>query len=88
MQKQTIVPKTKEVELSRTMKEVIEKIIAAAPAEKAFNENELLLMITDYFMDRFPGNKLEYQLKRMGMETTSQIRQAISIYMTRYASTK
>lgn len=74
-------------ELSRTMKGVIEKIIASNEPEIAFNENELLFLITDYFVSRFPGNKLEYQLKRMGMETTSQIRHAIGLYMSRYACT-
>ena len=76
------------VELSRTMRSIIENVIASMPAEDAFDENKLLLAITDYFMNKYPGDKLEYQLRRMKMETTSQIKQAITIYMTRYKDTK
>lgn len=76
------------VELSRTMRSIIENVIESMPAEDAFDENKLLLAITDYFMNKYPGDKLEYQLRRMKMETTSQIKQAITIYMTRYKDTK
>ena len=73
-----------EIALSRTMREIIEKVISAMEPEDAFDENKLLLAITDYFIEKYPGDKLEYQLKRMKMETTNQIKQAIAIYMTRY----
>ena len=76
------------VELSRTMRSIIENVIESMPAEDAFDENKLLLAITDYFMNKYPGDKLEYQLRRMKMETTSQIKQAITIYMTRYKDIK
>lgn len=75
------------MELSRTMRAIIDSIIEEH-GEVAFDENELLFLITDYFIEKFPGNKLEYQLKRMKMETTAQIRQAIAIYMTRYMNVK
>lgn len=74
--------------LSRTMRSVIESAIASLPEEDAFNENKILFQISEYFVDRFPGGKLEYQLERMGMETTTKIKNAIQLYMTRYANTK
>lgn len=90
---QTMVTNTENVEmgeikLSRTMKDYIEKAIESLPEEDAFNENKILFAITDIFMENYPGGKLEYQLERMGMETTSKIKKAIEIYMTRYAKTK
>lgn len=75
------------VELSRTMRAIIEKIIEEN-GEVAFDENKLLFLITNYFIEKFPGNKLEYQLKRMKMETTQDIKRAISVYMTRYFNMK
>ena len=82
-----------EIGLSRTMKNIIEKVMSTMAPEDAFDENKLLFAITDYFMEKYPwdpdgdldkSDKLEYQLKRMKMETTGQIKQAITIYMTRY----
>lgn len=72
--------------LSRTMKNVIELIISELPKDKAWDENEICFRITEYFVNRFPGNRLEYQLKRMKMETTGKIKEAIEVYMTYYAS--
>lgn len=78
----------KEEKLSRTMKEIIEMAIASLPEEDAFNENKILFQITNYFVEKHEGDKLEYQLARMHMETTTKIKHAIQLYMTRYARVK
>ena len=86
MQNKTVI-KEESIELSRTMRAIIDNIIQEN-GEAAFDENQLLFLISDYFVEKFPGNKLEYQLKRMKMETTADIKRAISIYMTRYFNIK
>jgi hypothetical protein len=86
MQNKTVI-KEESIELSRTMRAIIDNIIQEN-GEAAFDENQLLFLISDYFIEKFPGNKLEYQLKRMKMETTADIKRAISIYMTRYFNIK
>lgn len=77
--------KKKDIVLTRTMKEMIEAAINVLPEEDAFNENKILFQITEFLIDKHPGDKLEYQLTRMHMETTTKIKQAIRVYMARYA---
>lgn len=60
------------------IKESIEK-------KQTTNRHELCSYICECLEERFAGETLDYQLKRMDLETTGDILEAIDTYMYKHA---
>lgn len=51
----------------------------------SYNRSVLCNAICEELCDKFPGDSLEYQLKRMNLNTTGDINKAIDLYIYKYA---
>lgn len=71
------VPSTK---MTRGTKNLIKEAIQET---KSCNRYDILFYMTEKLEERFPGGTLDYQLKRMNLQTTSQILDAIDTYAYR-----
>lgn len=71
------VPSTK---MTRGTKALIKE---ALQSTNSSNRYDLLQYMAEKLEDRFPGGTLDYQLKRMGLETTGKILDAIDTYAYR-----
>jgi hypothetical protein len=76
---------TKEYKLTRGTKELIKNVI-----EKTKSNNRYVLceMIAEQVESKYNGLNLEYQLERMGLQTTGQILKAIDIYFFKHMNSK
>lgn len=81
--------------LTRGTKRIIKEAISHLPVEKKVNEYAICEEVSNILIDRFVGDKkidpfecnsnrfalLDYQVKRMGLSTTSAIMEKIELYM-------
>lgn len=78
--------------LTRGTKRIIKEAISHLPIEKKVNEYAICEEVSNILIDRFAGDKeadlfennfalLDYQVKRMGLSTTSAIMEKIELYM-------
>ena len=68
--------------LTRGTKTLIKESIEKA---NTTNRHELCSYICEVLEERFTGDTLDYQLKRMDLETTGDILDAIDTYMYKHA---
>ena len=66
--------------MTRGTKNLIKEAIQET---KSNNRYDILFYMTEKLEERFPGGTLDYQLKRMNLQTTSQILDAIDTYAYR-----
>jgi len=71
-----------EKKLTRGTKALIGRAIKETESS---NRYELLEWVAEDLCDRFEKGCLEYQLGRMGIETSSEVLDAIDTYVYRYA---
>lgn len=72
------------VKLTRGTKRLIEQAIREIEPEKRNNRIELCARIAQILEDRFEGDNLTYQLKRMDLQTTGKILEKIDAYWYKY----
>lgn len=75
--------KLENIELTRGTKALIAQAIDETQSS---NRYDLCEWIADNLDSRFEKNCLDYQLKRMNLETTGQILNAIDVYVYKYAN--
>jgi len=68
-------------QLTRVTKDLIKKAIQETESS---NRNVLCEYIASLVEEKYDGLHLEYQLKRMNLETTGKILEAIDTYFYRY----
>ena len=68
--------------LTRGTKTLIKESIEKA---RTTNRNELCAFICENLEEKFAGETLDYQLKRMDLQTTGDILDAIDTYMYKHA---
>ena len=75
------------VHMTNRGKETIKEAIGALPTEDRNNVNKISFQVSEILMDRYDSarnedNKnLDYQLKRLGMETIQDVRDQVSLYL-------
>lgn len=74
------------VKLTRGTKKLIEQAIQSIEPEKRNNRIELCSRIAQILEERFTGDNLTYQLKRMDLETTGRILEKIDTYWYKYGN--
>ena len=77
--------------LSRGLKSIISQAISET---NSYNRDELVDKVAQIFIDRYSKNEssnednqdkwLNYQLSRMGVETTKKLQNAIDLYFYKY----
>jgi hypothetical protein len=72
-------------ELTRGTKKIIADAIKKSPD---LNRGTLRNIICEDLFDKFPGDSLEYQLKRMNLETTKQVEAAIDSFIFKSVKSK
>lgn len=72
------------VKLTRGTKKLIEQAIESVEPEKRNNRIELCARIAQILEERFEGDNLTYQLKRMDLQTTGKILEKIDTYWYKY----
>lgn len=72
--------------MTRGTKKLIETAIDQLEPEKRNNSNAICEKMVDILFERFDGNNLDYQIKRMGIESTGQILDKLDDYFLRYRS--
>lgn len=70
--------------MTRGTKALIKEAIKTTQSSNRF---DILTYMTDKLEERFPGGTLDYQLKRMNLETTGKILEAIDTYAYRITKT-
>ena len=70
--------------MTRGTKALIKEAIQETQSSNRF---DLLAYVTDKLEEKFPGATLDYQLKRMDLETTGKILEAIDTYAYHVAKT-
>lgn len=63
--------------LSNALRRMIDEVILE---ERTTNKRDIFLILCDRLADKYSGDKLDYQLSRMGIKTTSDIKGAIETY--------
>lgn len=85
MEKQKTVKSNKKEKVSNDLTRGTKKLIMSAIERTGdLNRAKLCEAISDELCDKFQGDSLEYQLKRMKLETTKDINNAIDTYMFRH----
>ncbi|RKO61850.1 hypothetical protein [Caldibacillus debilis] len=74
------------VKLTRGTKKIIEEAIKSVEPEKRNNRIVLCARIAQMLEERFEGDNLTYQLKRMDLQTTGKILEKIDMYWYKYGS--
>lgn len=74
------------VKLTRGTKKIIEQAIQSVDPDKRNNRIELCSRIAEMLEERFEGDNLTYQLKRMDLETTGRILEKIDTYWYKYGN--
>lgn len=74
----------KKVKLTRGTKRLIEQAIRELEPEKRNNRIEICARIAQILEERFDGDNLTYQLKRMDLQTTGKILEKIDTYWYKY----
>lgn len=77
---------TQTVKLTRGTKKIIEQAIESVEPEKRNNRIELCYRVAQILEERFEGDNLPYQLKRMDLETTKSILEKIDIFWYKYGN--
>jgi len=77
---------TQNVKLTRGTKKIIEQAIESVDPDKRNNRIELCRRIAEMLEERFEGDNLTYQLRRMGLETTGSILEKIDTYWYKYGN--
>ena len=72
--------------MTRGTKKLIERAIEQLEPEKRNNSNAICEKMVDILFERFEGNNLDYQVKRMDIETTGKILDKLDDYFLRYRS--
>lgn len=72
-------------ELTRGTKKIIAEAIKEAPD---VNRSEICDIVCKNLCDRFTGKSLEYQLKRMNLEKTNDVINAIDTYIFKCVKNK
>ncbi|MEK3956002.1 MULTISPECIES: hypothetical protein [unclassified Psychrobacillus] len=67
--------------LTRGTKLMIEEIVKA---ETRINRYEICDRLVQSVMEKYPGSALDYQVKRMNIETTGKVLQAIDTYFFKH----
>lgn len=70
--------------MTRGTKALIKEAIKTTQSSNRF---DILTYMTDKLEERFPGATLDYQLRRMNLETTGKILEAIDTYAYHIAKT-
>lgn len=74
------------VKLTRGTKKIIEQAIESVDPDKRNNRIELCSRIAQILEERFEGDNLTYQLKRMDLQTTGKILEKIDTYWYKYGN--
>lgn len=74
------------VKLTRGTKKIIEQAIESVEPENRNNRIELCSRIAQMLEERFEGDNLTYQLKRMDLQTTGRILEKIDTYWYKYGN--
>lgn len=74
------------VKLTRGTKKIIEQAIESVDPEQRNNRIELCAKISEMLEDRFEGDNLSYQLRRMDLQTTGRILEKIDTYWYKYGN--
>lgn len=77
---------TDTVKLTRGTKKIIEQAIESVEPDMRNNRIELCARVSEMLEDRFEGDNLSYQLKRMDLQTTGRILEKIDTYWYKYGS--
>jgi len=77
---------TQKVKLTRGTKKIIEQAISSVEPESQNNRIVLCEKISNMLEERFEGDNLTYQLKRMDLETTGRILEKIDTYWYKYGN--
>ena len=77
--------KEEKKELKKLTRRTKEYIKEAIDETKSRNRYDICENISLKLEEKFSGNILDYQLKRMDLKTTKQILEAIDTYMYKYA---
>lgn len=72
--------------MTRGTKKLIEQAIVALEPQKQNNSIAICEKMVDILFERFEGNNLDYQIKRMDIETTGKILDKLDDYFLRYPS--
>ncbi|HCL4480266.1 TPA: hypothetical protein N2D99_002354 [Clostridium botulinum] len=72
------------LKLTRGTKELIKLAISATNAEDRNNRYKICEKIAEIVEGRYEGLNLEYQLERMGLQTTLQILNKVDLYFYKY----
>lgn len=72
------------VKITRGARKIIEMAIETVDLEKRNNRIELCSRIAEILEERFEGDNLTYQLKRMDLQTTGSILEKIDAYWFKY----
>lgn len=74
------------VKLTRGTKKIIEQAIESIEPDKRNNRIELCSRIAEMLEERFEGDNLTYQLRRMDLQTTGRILEKIDTYWYKYGN--
>lgn len=66
--------KNKIIKITRGTKKIITDVIKE---NNEFERHKILCLVCECLVEKFKGKQLEYQLKRMNLETTSKVLEAI-----------
>lgn len=75
-----------QVKLTRGTRKIIEQAIESVNPESRNNRIVLCERISQMLEERFEGDNLTYQLRRMDLETTGRILEKIDTYWYKYGS--
>lgn len=72
--------------MTRGTKKLIESAISNLAPEKQNNSNAICEKMVEILFERFDGNNLDYQARRMGIDSTGKILNILDDYFMRYPS--
>lgn len=70
--------------MTRGTKKLVEDAISQLEPSKKNNTNAICEKMVEMLVDRFDGANLDYQLKRMDLETTGRIIEKIDEYFQKH----
>ena len=81
------------VKMTNTGKKTIQEAIALLPPESRTNINAIIYSVTEVLLDRYENSReeenngnVDYQLKRMGMSSTLDIKEQVQLYLKTVAA--
>ena len=75
---------TEKKKMTRGTKKLIETAISSLEPEKQNNSNAICEKMVEILFERFEGANLDYQVRRMNIESTGKILDKLDDYFLRY----